>query len=177
MLASGRMIGCAVCVCVEEYNEEWNYFTSVSWKISNLGAATLEARNVLTSTDQCRIVQVQQYGLILHLVVLRNEFIGIVVEISRKPQKSRKCFFLGPEKVSSIFRVRKGRRKRHSMDAQSYYQQGCSLFVDEDYESALGAFNKAIAQDGSSEGAQEYYIKRSACLHKVLIFPLLLFVQ
>jgi len=53
------------------------------------------------------------------------------------------------------------------MEAQSQFQQGCSLFVDEDYDAALAAFNKAIALDSSSEAAQEYFLKRSACLHKV----------
>jgi len=52
-------------------------------------------------------------------------------------------------------------------EAQAHFQQGCSLFVDEDYEGALAAFDKAVAADAASEAAQEYYVKRSACAHKL----------
>lgn len=53
------------------------------------------------------------------------------------------------------------------MDSQANFQRGCSLFVDEDYDAALLEFNQAIAADGNNE---EYYIKRSICLHKLQRF-------
>jgi septation ring formation regulator EzrA len=53
---------------------------------------------------------------------------------------------------------------------QSFYQEGCSLFVDEDYEGAYTAFSKALESAGSgntNETVQECHIKRSACAMKV----------
>ena len=47
----------------------------------NLGAATLEAGNVLTTIEQCRVVQVHQYGLILLHLGRAEKRISIADEI------------------------------------------------------------------------------------------------
>jgi tetratricopeptide (TPR) repeat protein len=52
--------------------------------------------------------------------------------------------------------------------ASEAFQRGCSLFVDEDFEEALGAFSQAIDLAGpASKETAEYYVKRSACHAKL----------
>jgi hypothetical protein len=50
---------------------------------------------------------------------------------------------------------------------EAAFQKANSLFVDEDYQGALGAYNDAIQADGTSA---EYFIKRSACQSKLKNF-------